>query len=357
MISTTIPTRTYNLIIGTYTDDCESKGIYIYSFDTGALSFREKGHTNGVSNPSYLCVNGDNTVIYCINEDGPESTVSAIRYSARDGSLQLLNKMSSQGNDPCYIINDDKNVIVANYGGGSIAVFGKESDGSLGCAQQVVQHAGSSIDKERQEKAHAHTVYFSPDKKYVFSNDLGTDKIYCYDYNADGGQNILALRATAGLAAGSGPRHLSFHPSGKLFAVITELSAAVAVYRWDGRDISLVQQVSLSGSDDPDMKSGGDIRFSPDGKFLYATNREKTNTITVFQVSSHGRLQAVQEIGAQGRGPRNLCIDPTGNYALVANENSNAVVIFKRDTETGMLADTGRTIEICAPVCLLFTVV
>ncbi len=213
----------YNLVIGTYTNACESKGIYVYDFNVNTLSYKEKNSTDGVINPSYLTVNKENNVIYSVNEDGEKSNVSAFKYTPGNGKLQQLNKRDAEGADPCYIINDDKNVIVANYTGGSIAVFGKKNDGSLTDSKQVVKHKGNSVNKDRQEKAHVHMVYFSPDKKYVFSNDLGTDKIYIYKYNPDGGDKTLILKETIDVKAGSGPRHLAFNPNGIFIYLLNEL--------------------------------------------------------------------------------------------------------------------------------------
>ncbi|MHA3789126.1 lactonase family protein [Flavobacterium hauense] len=345
----------YNLVIGTYTNACESKGIYVYDFNVNTLSFKEKNSTVGVINPSYLTVNKSNNIIYSVNEDGAKSDVSAFKYTPSTGKLQPLNKKDSEGADPCYIINDDKNVIVANYSGGSIAVFGKKSDGGLTDAKQVVKHTGSSVNKQRQEKAHVHMVYFSPDKKYVFSNDLGEDKIYIYNYNADGGSNTLTLKQIIDVKPGSGPRHLAFNPNGIFFYVINELSATIDVYSYSYEKPAFLQQVSLFAKDCNDANSAADIRFSKDGKYLYATNRGDANTITVFKVHSNGMINQVQQITTLGEGPRNFTIDPSDNYVLVAHQYSHNIIIFKRDKTTGMLTETGKKIDVCSPVCLMFT--
>lgn len=345
----------YNLVIGTYTNACESKGIYVYDFNVNTLSFKEKSHTEGVINPSYLSVNKANNVIYSVNEDGAKSNVSSFKYTASNGKMQLLNKKDAEGADPCYIINDDKNVIAANYSGGSIAVFGKKSDGSLTEAKQVVKHTGSSINKERQEKAHVHMVYFSPDKKYVFANDLGEDKIYIYNYNADGGANTLTLKETIAVKAGGGPRHLAFNPNGIFFYVINELTATIDAYSYTNQKPVLLQQVTLVAKDCTDFNSAAHISFSNDGKYLYATNRGEANTITVFKVHANGKMNQVQQITTQGEGPRNFVIDPSDSYVLVAHQYTHNIIIFKRDKTTGMLTDTGKKIDICSPVYLTFT--
>ena len=162
----------YNLVVGTYTNTCESKGIYVYDFNAVTGEFKAKSNTDDVVSPSYLTVSPDNKFIYSVNEDGKKSTVSAFKYAAATGKVTPLNKKDSKGEDPCYIINDDKNVIVANYTGGSIAVFNKKSDGSLSDAKQVIRHSGKSVNKDRQEGPHVHQVRFSPDMKYHPSASL-----------------------------------------------------------------------------------------------------------------------------------------------------------------------------------------
>src|SRR5690606_3543632 len=221
----------YNLIIGTYTNTCESKGIYVYDFNAATGDFKRKSNTEGVINPSYLTVSADNRFIYSVNENGDDSEVSSFKYTAASGRVEAINKKDSKGGDPCYIINDDKHVIVANYSGGSIAVFDKEKDGSLSKAKQVIKHSGSSANKDRQASAHVHMVYFSPDKNYVFATDLGADKLYVYKYNPDAEHNnILLLADSIDLKSASGPRHISFNPNGIFFYVLQELDATLTVF-------------------------------------------------------------------------------------------------------------------------------
>ncbi|HYD90717.1 MAG TPA: lactonase family protein, partial [Flavobacterium sp.] len=317
----------YNLLVGTYTNECKSEGIYVYDFNVATLEFKAKGNTHGIVNPSYLCVSKDNSVVYSVNEDGNKSGVSAFKYTPANGKLNLLNAKDSQGADPCYIINDDKNVIVANYTGGSVAVFGKKQDGSLTDVKQVVQHSGNSINKERQEKAHVHMVHFSPDKKYLFVNDLGTDKISIYNYNPDGGNNTLTLKESITVKAGSGPRHLVFHPNGIFFYVLHELDASLSVYSYIKEKVELIQETTIVSEGFVGAVGAADIHFSNDGKFIYATNRGDANSISVFRVHANGRMNLVQRISTQGSSPRNFTIDPTDNYVLVANQKTNNISI------------------------------
>ena len=218
-----VESQKLNLLVGTYTNSCESKGIYVYEFNTTTADFNFKNVSENTLNPSYLTVSNDNKFVYSVNENGPESTVSAFSYVASSGKLNFINKQNSKGADPCYIINDDKNVIVANYSGGNIAVFGKNNDGSISESKQVIQHYGKGPNIKRQESPHVHMVHFSPDKKFVLSNDLGVDKVYSYDYNPDSTSEILKVCDSVSVKAGSGPRHLTFSNDGKLCLFITRI--------------------------------------------------------------------------------------------------------------------------------------
>ncbi|WP_240732490.1 lactonase family protein [Flavobacterium alkalisoli] len=347
----------YNLIVGTYTNACPSKGIYVYDFNASTGETKLKNTSEDVINPSYVTVSGDNKFLYSVNENGEESTVSSFKYNAATGKIELINKKDSKGADPCYIINDDKHVIVANYSGGTIAVFGKDKHGGITKAKQVIKHNGSSINKQRQESAHVHMVYFSPDKKYVFANDLGTDKIYVYKYDkdTDDEDNILILANTIDVKGGSGPRHLVFSPNGVFFYVLQELDGTLTSYSYVKGKVEKVQETTIVANGFTGQTGAADIHISHDGKYLYATNRGDANTITVFKVHANGRINQVQQITTEGQGPRNFAFGPKENYLLVANQISNDIIFFKRDKTTGLLTDTGKCIELCSPVCLVFT--
>jgi len=355
LASTQAQKTNFNLVVGTYTNKCDSKGIYVYDFDVRTADFRLKNNTDGVVNPSYLGVSPKNDFVYSVNENGKESTVSAFSYSPSTGALGFINKEAAQGADPCYLINDAKNVIVANYSGGNIAVFGKNKDGSLTKSKQVVNHKGSSINTRRQDKPHAHMVYFSPDKKYVLSNDLGTDKLYIYRYNPDANDKILVASDSIAVKAGSGPRHLTFSKNGKFVYVLQELNGGLTVFAYAKGKLVKIQETTILAKDFSGAIGSADIHISPDGLFLYASNRGEANTITIFKVLKNGMLETKGITSTLGKGPRNFVIDPSGNYLLVGHHYSNEIVIFKRNKVTGLLTDTAKRIELCAPVCLVFT--
>lgn len=344
-----------NLVIGTYTNRCESKGIYVYNFDTETGDFSLKSTSEGVISPSYLTVSKENDCIYSVNQNGSASTVSAFEFDAAKGRLQLINQQKIIGSGPCYIINDDKNVIVANYSSGNINVFGINKDKSLTEVKQVVQHVGKSSNPQRQEGPHAHMVYFSPDKKYVLAADLGTDKVYSYSYLPLATKEILKLNKTLDVKAGSGPRHLISSKNGKYVYLLQELDGSLTAYKYKGGSLTKIEETSVLSADFKGAIGAADIHISPDGHFLYATNRGDANDISCFKILKTGKLLFVDRMSTKGKTPRNFSIDPTGNFLLVGNQDTNNVVVFKRDKVTGKLTDTGKRIELCSPACLVFT--
>ena len=344
----------FNLLIGTYTNSCDSNGIYVYDFDTESAEFKIKASVSAI-NPSYISISKSTKFLYSVNENGAKSTISAYRFKAANGDLSFINQQNSEGADPCYLINDAKNIIVANYSGGNICVFGRNNDGSISSAKQVIKHYGKSINLERQQSAHVHMVQFTPDKKFVVANDLGTDKLYIYRYDPKAASKILVIKDSIFVKAGSGPRHLTFSPNGKFGYLLQELDGSLTVFSYDKGYLSKIQESTVVRSDFKGDIGAADIHISADGKFLYATNRGAANDISLFEIQKDGRLKFKERQPTLGKGPRNFTIDPSGNFLLVAHQYSNSVVIFKINRQTGELTDSGKRIELCAPVCLVFT--
>jgi 6-phosphogluconolactonase len=345
----------FNLLIGTYTKPCDSKGIYVYEFDSNTGDFKLKNNTENIINPSYLTVSSDNKFVYSVSENDKKSSVSAFGFNSKSGKLDFMNYQNPNGLNPCYIINDEKNVITANYSSGNISVLGKNNDGSIGEVKQVVQHTGKSINAKRQEAPHAHMVYFSPDKRYVLANDLGTDKVYLYQNNPNSATEVLTLKSSMDVKPGSGPRHLIFSKNGKYVYLLQELDGTITSFSYADGILHKVSETTVVASDFKGDIGAADIHISPDGKFLYATNRGAANDISVFKLLKNGKLEFVQRTSTLGKGPRNFNIDPTGNFLLVGHQYTNDIVIFKRDKKTGSLMATGKKIELCSPVCLVFT--
>ncbi|MGK4568771.1 lactonase family protein [Flavobacterium sp. 3HN19-14] len=272
------------LLIGTYTNNCDSKGIYIYDFNLKEGTAELKSNTEGVDNPSFLTLSEKKNMIYSVNESGLKSRVSSFYYDNDSGNIKLLNSVDAKGADPCYIINDSKNVLVANYSGGNISVFKKNSDESLSDAVQVVQHKGKSKNLKRQESAHVHMVQFSPDKKFVIANDLVTDKIYIYNYNPDGGEKTLSVKDSLEVRKGSCPRHMTFSKDGKFAYLLQELDGSLTVFSYNSGNFKMLQEKQIITRNFTGQVGAADIHITPDGKFLYATNRGTANDISCFKI-------------------------------------------------------------------------
>jgi len=349
---------TYDLIIGTYTGG-KSKGIYVYRFyaETGKLAYLNE--IDGINNPSYLCVSANNKFVYAVGENGNNGEVSAFTFEPRLGKLTFINKQSSSGADPCYISVDkaQKNVFVANYNGGSLAVLPVNKDGSLTAASQVIKDEGHGVIKERQSAPHVHTAVLSPDEKYLLFTDLGTDKINIYRYRASKTPPLTpASPAFVTVKDGSGPRHLDFSPDKKHLYALQEMGSAVNVYDYDNGKLKQKQSITILQDGFTGKTGAAAIHISPDGRFLYTSNRLETNELTVFSINQEtGELTLVEHVRSNGKDPRDFTIDPTGKFLLVANQNSDSIFVYRINKDTGKLSYTGNKIEIGNPVCLKFT--
>lgn len=345
------------LLVGTYTTG-ESEGIYVYQFDT-VSGFSKYKSVVKVTNPSYLTINKEGTHVYSVSETGDaKAAANAFVFDKKDGTLKLLNSQLTGGADPCYIELDKtgKHVVTANYSGGSITAFNINGDGTLTTATQLIRFTGKGADAERQKAPHLHCVRYSPDGKYLFADDLGTDKIHKFGINESNEGNYLKVGTPAAfdVAPGSGPRHLDFHPNGKYAYLISELSGAVIAFNYDANAGNLTQIQTIQ-ADTLSAKGSADIHVSPDGKFLYASNRLKGDGIAIFSINQvDGKLTKVgyQETGVH---PRNFVITPNGKFLLVASRDNDVIQIFLIDRVTGLLENTYKDIELDMPVCLKFT--
>ncbi len=345
--------KQFFLFVGGYTTG-KSEGISVYRFNAadGSASFVSKVKTD---NPSYLAISNNGNYVYCVNETGKGRSGSATAFSfdKKNGSLSLLNNKPVGANGPCYISVDKANkwLFTANYASGSVSVLTLKKDGFIDTLKEVIQHTGNSINKQRQEGPHGHTAIFSSNEKQLFTTDLGTDKINVYQFNS---KKLNPLRVTndsiIASTPGNGPRHIAFHPAKKVLYVINELAGTIDVFE-NKKGMTLLQTISTDTTNNLD-KGCADIHLSDDGKFLYATNRGKYNTIAVFKVDERGKLELLELQPTGGKTPRNFMIDPTGNYLLVAHQNSDSVIVFKRDKETGLLTMTANKIEVGNPSCL-----
>lgn len=344
------------LLIGSYTNGAVADGIYYYQFNAnGSTTLISK---TAAPDPSFLAPSATKPFIYAVNELGNgNGAVSAYHFDKVSGNFQLLNTVLSGGDHPCHISIDSKNrfVIVSNYSGGNFSVMRIEADGRLSNSIQTIQHSGSSANKSRQDKPHVHSAFISPDEKYLLVQDLGTDEISIYGLNLNNTRPVTEKPISVFQCnPGDGPRHISFHPTKPIVYAVQELTGSVTVLNFTKGTLKKLQQVNMFAQGVNKKSGAADIHVSPDGKFLYASNRADFNDLAIFKIAQNGWLQWVGSEPTLGLAPRNFVIDPTGQFLLAANQNSNEVVVFKRNGQTGKLTDTGKRIAVSKPVCLKF---
>lgn len=340
----------YYLLVGTYTTG-KSEGIYVYKFNSSNGEFSPVSKIWS-ANPSFLAVSPDNKFVYAVNENQPGG-VSSFSFDKSTGNLKELNKQPSGGDHPCYITTDKTGgwVITGNYSGGNLSVLPVNKDGSLEKPTQTIHHEGSSVNTARQEKPHVHATVFSPDGKYLFVPDLGIDKVMVYKFNSNKGRLSSHSSPFAAVAPGAGPRHFDFHPSGKYAYLMEELTGSVSVFSHRKGKLKHIQTISALPAGYKGSIGSADIHVSPDGKYLYSSNRGESNSIALFSIDDKsGKLTAMGHRSTEGKTPRNFNFDPSGNFLLVANQNSDEIVIFKRNS--GLLEDTGKRIQVPKPVCI-----
>ncbi len=354
----------YQVLIGSYTSEDNSNGIYRMQFDAenGQIEPQPLQMVR-THNPSWLLPDLNSNRLYAVNENGPGhpdpvGRVSAFIMSPTSGKLSVLEQQITLGDEPTHLSQsrDGRYLFVSNYGsranpGGSLAVVPLARDGTLLPVTQIATHKASEVHPERQQSSHVHSAVLSPNGKTLFVSDLGADKIFVYRYDPSNAERPLtqADPAFISLPAGSGPRHLVFSPDGLQAYATLELSAQVA--RFDHVDGTLVQRqlVDLAAGGDASQHSPGAIHPSPDGRFLYVSDRAETNRILVYAIEENANLREIQQRDSEGREPREFAIDPSGQFMIIANQKSDALVVLMRDPDSGKLGDTVQTLPMGRP--------
>jgi 6-phosphogluconolactonase len=349
--------------VGTYTDGA-SRGIHLLEFDASSGTWTSEPALAAASeNPSFLAMHPGGRFLYAVNEvrafrGGPTGAVSAFAVDASTGHLTLLNQQPSEGTDPCHLVVDaaGRNVLVANYTSGTVAVLPIGPDGRLRPATAVRRVTGSGPVRTRQEGPHAHMVLLAGTGRFALWADLGSDRVRVDRFDDAAGQLEPNNPEGLGIPPGSGPRHLAWHPSGRALYLLNELTSTVSALRFDGARgaLEIFQTVSARAAGTGGGSTAAEIAVSPDGRFLYTSNRGDDN-IAVFAIDSAAQtLRAAGHAPTGGRTPRSFAIDPSGRWLIAANQGSDSLVVFRLDPVTGLPTAVGAPLAVPKPVCVLF---
>lgn len=358
--------KNYLMYVGTYTQtNAPSKhrdeGIFVFRFDAETGALERLSAAGGTLNPSFLALHPNGRFLYAVSEtrdyQGKES--GAVHAYARDpatGTLTHLNAQPTIGTWPCHLSVEatGRYLLAANYLSGSVVMLPIHADGSLGEAADFVQHQGTSVNPQRQEGPHAHSIMIAPDNHFAFAPDLGLDKVLSYRLDLEGGKLVANDPPGVQVAPGAGPRHFDFHPNGRWAYLINEIGSTLSAYGYDAQRgvLTLLNTVPTLPADFGGTSHTADIHVHPSGKFVYGSNRGH-DSITICAIDQHtGQVSVVGQESTQGKTPRNFAIDPTGTFLLAANQSTDTIVVFRIDPQSGRLSSTGHSAEVPAPVCL-----
>lgn len=352
----------YHVYIGTYTG-AKSKGIYLGELDLASGALTIKGLAGEAVNPSFVAIHPNQKFLYAVGEvdnfdKKKTGGVSAFAIDPKTGNLTLLNQQSSGGAGPCHLVVDKagKNVLVANYSGGSVASLPIGDDGKLKEPASVIQHKGSSVNADRQKQPHAHSINLDAANKFAIAADLGLDKLLVYQFDPAKGTLTPHEPPSAPVAPGAGPRHFTFSPDGKFGYVINEMGNTVTAFSYDPAKGTFkeIQAIPTLPKDFTGKSYTAEVVAHPSGKFLYGSNRGH-DSIAIFAVDpDSGKLTAAGHEPTKGKTPRNFAIDPTGTYLLAENQGSGTIVVFRIDAKTGALKQVGDPVSVPGPVCVRF---
>src|SRR4030042_6478402 len=330
-------------------------GIYFCRLNTSTGEIILRGEIRGIDNPAFLAIDASDRYLFSVNEvseinGNPGGSVSSFAIDPENGRLSFINLQPTLGESQCHISIDHtgKFLLITNYSGGNLIVFPIMEGGTIGKNVDFIQHKGHSINPDRQESPHPHSIILSPDTRYVFVPDLGLDKILIYKLEQETGKLSPNNVPYISLKPGAGPRHFTFHPDGKFAYVINELDSTVTAYQYktDKGKLKEIQTITTLPADFTGVSYCADIHVHPNKKFLYGSNRGH-NSIACFKIDpSKGKLELKGFTSTQGNFPRNFAMDPSGQYLLAANQRSNNIVSLRINKETGELSPNGHSIEI-----------
>ena len=353
------------VLIGTYTSGT-SRGIYLYDFDSRTGSFSAQPiQVTITENPSWLTFSSDHRMVYAVQENGEGQRdivgrVAAFRVAPTTGQLHFVNQVSSLGSEPTHssVSSDGRYLFVANYSvlpdpGGTLAVVPVAGSGALEPVVQIKTGRASQVDPKRQMSSHVHSTVSSPDGRFVYSQDLGADKIYVYRYDSSKPEAPLTAmkeQPTVDLPAGSGPRHMIFSKDGRHAYLTLEMAESVVMFDYANGILTTRQVLRLAADNSQGKGAGGAVHLSPDGEYLYVADRGTENTLVAFKLDQdRGEMTIIGRKPVEGQEPREFAIDPSGHFVLVANQHGHQVVVFRRDPATGLIGSKVQVLNIDAP--------
>ncbi len=342
---------------GSFNRDKNSEGIYVYELDTITGKLSKITTFKGILNPSFLTLSPDGKYVFATTESKTKNggSVSSFEFNPQKRSLTFINKQKSGGENPVYLTvhKNGKWLVNGNYTEGSVSVYPISENGKIEPYIQNFHFSEGSINPDRQERSHIHSTVFSPDFDYIFLPDLGADKIRAYQFDSENNKPLQpAENPFVKTTPGSGPRHFTFHPNGKFAYCIEEMGGAVSVYSYENGNLSNLQRINTHSEKYKDNFESSDIHISPDGKFLYASNRGDENNIAIFSIQNDGTLKTIGYQSIKGKHPRVFGLDPNGKFLIATNAQSGTVVVFKRNSETGLLKKVGKKIKIKSVSCV-----
>ncbi|MBT3268846.1 lactonase family protein [Candidatus Poribacteria bacterium] len=346
--------------IGTYAD-ADSDGIHIYGFDATSGALERLGGASGVANPSYVAISPDRSCLYAACEiadfgGAKAGGVAAFSIDSATGALTQINQQSSVGTGPCHLTVDATGsyVLVANYGGGSVTMLPINDDGALAEASDFHQHEGSSVNPNRQKEPHGHSINVDPGNRYAYACDLGLDQVLIYALDLENGKLVPNDPPYGSTPDGAGPRHLAFHPTGSHAYVINELDSTMTVFAVDADTGGLTetQTITTLPDDFDGVSHCADVHVSPDGRYVYGSNRGD-DSIAIYSISDDGgSIEALGHESTKGETPRGFAVDPTGGFLLAANQSTDDIHTFRISADDGSLSATGHSVEVSKPVCV-----
>ncbi|MCY2953444.1 MAG: lactonase family protein [Planctomycetota bacterium] len=346
------------VFISTFTAAKDGGAIRAFRLDRAGGKLKEIARTPEVENCYFFTLSPDRKCLYAIHAldfEKADSQVAAYAIDGATGRLKLLNRQSTRGATACYLHVDStaRTLLVANYTSGSVASLPVKQDGSLGEVVSLMQHAGRGADPERQEGPHAHSILTSPDNRFAMAADLGIDEVMVYQLNAAASTLRPHEKPSGSLPRGAGPRHMVFSPAGKHLYAINELGGSVTVFDYDPQTAALVERQTISTlpRDFKGTNLCADVKITPDGRCLYATNRGH-DSLAAYRIGPDGRLTLIAIEPSMGKEAQNLAITADGRLLLCANLAGNNLAIFRINSETVRLTSLGDPISVPSPSCI-----